>query len=71
VGVLIANLYADLLLVVADDPRLDAVLPHGILLVSGIAQTKRPLVEAALSRRGFMLEDAREEAWWCALRFTR
>jgi ribosomal protein L11 methylase PrmA len=68
VDVVVANLYADLLLLVAEDPRLSAILPHGTLLVSGVAQDKRAVVEAAFIRQGFTVIAAREEAWWCALR---
>lgn len=71
IDVLVANLYADLLLLVAEDPRLLAILPRGTLVVSGIAQTRRPLVEAAFAARGFSVREAREEAWWCALRLER
>lgn len=71
VDVVVANLYADLLLLVAEDPRLQAILPHGTLIVSGVAQTKRPQVEAALTALGFVVQDERSEAWWNALRLTR
>jgi ribosomal protein L11 methyltransferase len=71
VDLVVANLYADLLLLVAEDPRLQTILPHGTLIVSGVAQTKRPQVEAALTVLGFKLQDERSEAWWNALRLTR
>jgi len=71
VEVLVANLYADLLLLVAEDPRLGLILPHGTLIVSGVAQTKRPLVEAAFAAHGFSVQDVRADAWWNALRLTR
>lgn len=71
VEVVVANLYADLLLLVADDARLGQILPHGTLIVSGVAETKRPQVEAALVARGFTVQDERAEAWWNALRLTR
>lgn len=71
VDVVVANLYADLLLLVAQDERLSAILPHGTLLVSGVAETKRPLVEAAFTTLGFTVRDERTEAWWCALRLER
>lgn len=71
VDVLVANLYADLLLLVAEDHRLNDLLPHGTLIVSGVAQIKRPAVEAAFTVLGFMVREAREEAWWCALRLER
>lgn len=71
VDVVVANLYADLLLQVAEDRRLAAILPHGTLIVSGVAETKRPLVEAVFTALGFIVRDERREAWWCALRFER
>ena len=71
VDVVVANLYADLLLLVAEDERLQRILPRGTLIVSGVAQTKRPLVEAAFTALGFRVCEAREEAWWCALRLER
>ncbi|HEX3135297.1 MAG TPA: 50S ribosomal protein L11 methyltransferase, partial [Planctomycetota bacterium] len=71
VDVVVANLYADLLLLVAEDPRLQRILPHGTLIVSGVAQTKRAHVEAAFAARGFSVQDERSEAWWNALRLTR
>lgn len=71
VDVVVANLYADLLLLVAEDERLQRILPRGTLIVSGVAQTKRPLVEAAFTALGFHVCEAREEAWWCALRLER
>jgi ribosomal protein L11 methylase PrmA len=71
VDVVVANLYADLLLLVADDERLQRILPRGTLIVSGVAQVKRPAVEAAFTALGFTVRDAREEAWWCAMRLER
>lgn len=71
VEVVVANLYADLLLLMAQDRRLAAILPHGTLTVSGVAETRRPLVEAAFRALGFRLCDERTEAWWCALRLER
>lgn len=71
VDVLVANLYADLLLLVADDERLQRILPHGTLIVSGVAQVKRPAVEAAFTALGFTVREAREEAWWCAMLLER
>ncbi len=71
VDVVLANLYADLLLLVAQDERLQGILPRGTLIVSGVAQTKRPLVEASFTALGFRVGEAREEAWWCALRLER
>ena len=71
VDVLIANLYADLLLLVAEDPRLGGLLPHGTLIVSGVAESKRPVVEVAFTVVGFALAGELHDAWWCALRFER
>ena len=71
VDVLVANLYADLLLLVADDQKLSVILPHGTLIISGVAQTKRPMVEQALHAVGFRTLDERSEAWWNALVLNR
>lgn len=71
VDVVVANLYADLLLLVAEDDRLQQILPRGKLIVSGVAQVKRPAVEAAFIALGFTVRDAREEAWWCAMHLER
>jgi ribosomal protein L11 methylase PrmA len=71
VDLVVANLYADLLLLVAEDARLQRILPQGTLIVSGVAETKRPQVEAAFVARGFTVQDERGEAWWNALRLTR
>jgi ribosomal protein L11 methyltransferase len=71
VDVVVANLYADLLLLVADDQKLSAILPHGTLIISGVAQTKRPMVEQALHAVGFRTLDERNEAWWSALVLNR
>lgn len=71
VDVVIANLYADLLLPMAEDPRLQQILPHGTLIMSGVAETKRAAVEAAFTALGFQVQDERSDAWWNALRMTR
>ena len=71
VDVVVANLYADLLLLVADDQKLSAILPHGTLIISGVAQAKRPMVEQALHAVGFRTLDERSEAWWNALVLCR
>jgi len=71
VDVVVANLYADLLLLVADDQKLSAILPHGTLIISGVAQTKRPAVEKILHAIGFRTRDERCEAWWNALVLRR
>ncbi len=71
VDVVVANLYADLLLLVAEDKKISDILPHGILIISGVAQTKRPAVEQALQTIGFRTLDERAEAWWNALALVR
>lgn len=67
----IANLYADLVLLTLADPRLDAVLPHGDLVLSGIHARHRDAVRHALATAGFTLVSEAEEAWWCALHARR
>ena len=69
--VIIANIYADLLLEVAADPRLDLLLPTGDLLLSGISSPKADSVLAACAARGWQLRERCEEAWWTALWLVR
>ena len=64
---LIANLYADLVVEILADPRLADLLPSGRLVLSGIAAAKRAMVEAALDQAGFTCLSSDEEAWWCCL----
>ena len=71
VDVLVANLYADPLIALAEGPRLPLILPHGTLIASGIAQLKRPAVEAAFTAVGFKVQEERSEAWWNALWLMR
>ena len=71
VDVVVANLYADPLIALAEDPRLPLILLHGTLIASGIAQQKRPLVEAAFTAVGFKVQEERSEAWWNALWLVR
>lgn len=71
VDLVIANLYADLLLDVLADPRLDAILPRGELIVSGIASAKWPALSEALTAARFAVAERDEEAWWCGARCWR
>jgi ribosomal protein L11 methylase PrmA len=71
VDILVANLYADPLMALAGDPRLPLILPHGTLIASGIAQLKRPLVEAAFAAVGFTTQEVHSDAWWNALMLVR
>ena len=41
------------------------------LVLSGVAQTKRPEVEAAFPAHGYPLREERAEAWWNALLLER
>jgi ribosomal protein L11 methylase PrmA len=70
-GLVIGNLYADLCQRLLADPRLGEVLPSGTLLLSGIAERRRPLVERALRRAGFAITARADEAWWWTLTATR
>jgi hypothetical protein len=67
----IANLYADLVLMALADPRLAVVLPQGWLVLSGIHARHRAAVRAALAAAGFTVDAEREEAWWCAFLASR
>lgn len=63
----IANLYADVVLDLLADDRLDRALPRGALVLSGIASKRRPAVVAALTRYGFAVATTLTEAWWCGM----
>jgi ribosomal protein L11 methylase PrmA len=69
--VVIANLYADVLLALARDPALDRALPAGELVLSGVAAKRRKQVEKAFAALGFRRVAEDEEAWWCGLRMRR
>lgn len=68
---LIGNLYADLCLRLLADPRLEAVLPAGRIVLSGIAHRRRPAVERALRAAGFAEIARAQEAWWWSLSARR
>jgi len=61
---IVANLWADLVLTLLADPRLDEVLPQGRLILAGIGEQRRDEVVAALHARRFQLEWEASEAWW-------
>jgi ribosomal protein L11 methyltransferase len=62
--VMIANLYADLLLEMAEDVRWQRLLPHGQLIISGVADNKCAQVLDALQALGFRVRKQLHEAWW-------
>ena len=66
---LIANLYGEFLVTMLGDPRLSGYLPRGRLVLSGISDGKRAMVESALDRAGFRLDRRLEHqttdaSWW-------
>jgi ribosomal protein L11 methylase PrmA len=67
----IGNLYADLLVRVAADPRLSRVLPHGDLILSGIHQGRLGEVQAAFTARGFQARARARDAWWHGMHLHR
>ena len=69
--IVLANLYGELQEALAAHPRLDAVLPRGRVLLSGISRGKESAVRAAWERRGFRITDTRADGFWCALALTR
>lgn len=69
--VMLANLYADLVLPLLADPRLHSVLPQGALILSGIALQRRDEVMPALRAAGFHIDADREDAWWWGCRANR
>jgi ribosomal protein L11 methyltransferase len=62
--VIIANLWADLVLALAADPHLSNALPNGVLIISGVNMGRRDEVLAALTNLGFTLDWDAEDAWW-------
>ncbi len=62
--VVIANIYADLLLDVLTDPQLTTVLPQGLLLLSGISFKRIEEVLEAAAQAGFTIVHQEEQAWW-------
>lgn len=69
--VVVGNLYADLVLRVAADPRLSTVAAGGVLVLSGIAERREREVRAALRSAGWRIAERRSEAWWLGLRAER
>jgi ribosomal protein L11 methyltransferase len=66
--VVVANIYADLLVDLLADPRLRDLHPAGTLILSGIAEARWPLVAAALGRAGYSVHEQACDAWWvCAV----
>lgn len=64
--VMIANLWADLVLELLADPRLHEVLPTGPLIASGVHARRKDEVAAALTVAGFRVIWDAEDAWWWA-----
>ncbi len=62
--IVIANIYADLLLVLLDDPKLKQIIPSGILLLSGISFKRIDEVKEAALDAGFQIREQHEQAWW-------
>ena len=67
----IANIYADLLLELLDDPKLNKVIPKGILLLSGISFKRIDEVKEAALDAGFQIREQNEQAWWHCLVLER
>ena len=68
---LLGNLYADLVLRLAADPRLPRLAAGGRLVLSGIAAQREREVRGALKRAGFRIGRRLEEAWWIGLLAVR
>lgn len=61
----VANLYGEFLVAMFQDPRLLGMLPQGRIVLSGISDAKRGMVEDGLSSNGFVvLERRTTEGWW-------
>ncbi|TVR41615.1 MAG: methyltransferase domain-containing protein [Planctomycetota bacterium] len=69
--VIIANIYAELLHLLLDDPKLQAALGQGQLILSGISHQKIAAVRAHLARQGFTILHEDVEEWWHALHAQR
>lgn len=69
--VLIANLYGEFIAAMLADSRLEAFLPAGRLVLSGISDGKLSLVEAALLRAGFAIDQRHTDAGWWGLLASR
>ncbi|NRA40602.1 MAG: 50S ribosomal protein L11 methyltransferase [Planctomycetes bacterium] len=69
--VIIANIYADLLFVLFDDPALDTALPQGRCIVSGISYQRIDEVQALVKAKGFTIEQHIEQEWWHAMLLSR
>lgn len=68
----IANLYADVLLRLADAPAFPGLLREDAdLILSGIALPRRPAVLAAFARHGWDAVALREDGWWGAAHCRR
>ncbi len=63
--VVIANLYGEFVVTMLADPRLTEFLPTGRLVLSGISDSKRPLVETALLDAHFTVtKRLTKDGWW-------
>ena len=69
--VVIANIYADLLLDLLEDDQLQRLLPHGVVLLSGISFKRIDEVLAAVTAAGFEVTAQEEQAWWHCLIIRR
>jgi ribosomal protein L11 methylase PrmA len=67
---LLGNLYADLVLRLAADPRLPRVV-RGPLLLSGIAAPRERAVRAALAAAGWRIAHRLADGWWIGLHAVR
>jgi ribosomal protein L11 methylase PrmA len=70
-AVIIANLYADLVLELAAGRRLARALPTGRLLVSGVSAGRWAEVDAALRALGFTRTARRRSGFWTAGEWRR
>lgn len=71
VDVILGNIYGDLCLRLLADPALGVILPHGLLVLSGIGHQRREQVAAAAIAAGFAVTAQAEDGWWHALRCER
>jgi ribosomal protein L11 methyltransferase len=68
--VIVANVWADLAVRLLEDERLDALLPSGTLLLSGIARSAEADVVRAAVGAGRTVSERLQASFWCALRLS-
>ncbi|WP_281888287.1 50S ribosomal protein L11 methyltransferase [Paenibacillus sp. YYML68] len=66
VQVVVANILAEIIVLFVDDVY-EALQPGGTYIVSGVIKSKQQLVEEALTKAGFRVDEVNEEQDWIVL----